>query len=120
MKTHCLIIQENKEDQTKCHMQQDDVLSYAGARLNLGLLIRNAEDAVKEGDGDRIIRCWRFFLLYFNAYRHHKYACAAFLLLARVEAISSPEEVEQLVWDRTVNRKGGNVETHSVTSDLNS
>ena len=40
----------------------DDVLSYATARLNLGLLIRCADDAVREGDGERIILCWCFFL----------------------------------------------------------
>eukprot|EP00794_Sanderia_malayensis_P008580 gene8580-9497_t len=116
VKIHSFEVQENKEDKTCGEMEQDDVLNYAGSRLNLGLLIRNAEDAVKEGDGKRIIRCWRFFLLYFKAYKHHKYAYAAFLLLARVEAISPPAEAEQLVWDRTVNRKGG--KGRNISCDL--
>ena len=116
VKTHSLTIQDNKEERKRTEEQDDDVLNYAGTRLNLGLLIRNAEDAVKEGDGNRIIRCWRFFLLYYKAYRHHKYAYAAFLLLARIEAISSPQEVEQLVWDSIVNKKGG--KGRNVSCDL--
>eukprot|EP00794_Sanderia_malayensis_P017142 gene17142-18864_t len=89
VKIHSFEVQENKEDKTCGEMEQDDVLNYAGSRLNLGLLIRNAEDFVKEGDGKRIIR---------------------------VEAISPPAEAEQLVWDRTVNRKGG--KGQNISCDL--
>ena len=33
--------------------------------LSLGLLLMEFEDAVKEGDGLRILRWWRYFLLFF-------------------------------------------------------
>ncbi len=71
------------------------------------MILKNVNDAVSEGDGDRIIRCWRFFLLYFRAYGHHKYAYAAFLLISNVTAALTPMKAHQLIWNRTTNRKGG-------------
>ena len=81
--------------------------SYSCARLILGLLIKNADDAVREGDGDRIIRCWRFFMLYYKAYGHHKYAIAAFRLLANISSILTEEKAHRLIWNRTISNKGG-------------
>ena len=105
---HSLVIEAESHVQAADKKNsRDDVFNYASARLNLGLLLQNADDAVKEGDGPRIIRCWQFFLLYFKAYGHHKYAYAAFLLLTKVKATLTPAEAEQLIWNRTVNRKGG-------------
>eukprot|EP00794_Sanderia_malayensis_P020714 gene20714-22747_t len=97
----------DKTDTTTITSAGDDVFNYCTARLNLGLLIRNADDAVKEGDGGRIIRCWKLFILLYKAYGHHKYAYAAFLLQSNVNAIFTQAQVEQVVWNRTVNRKGG-------------
>ena len=37
----------------------DKVSLYAREVLTLGLLWHNYHDLVKEGDGDRIIRCWK-------------------------------------------------------------
>ncbi len=95
--------------------EQDDVFNYVTARLKLGLLLKNVDDAVKEGDGRRIICCWRFFLLLYKAYNHHKYAIAAFHLISRVDALLTPVQAEPLIWNRTVNRKGGEEETYRVT-----
>lgn len=108
-KTHSLVVEpeNNKQAAGEKNLSQDDAFNYASGRLNLGLLVQNADDAVKEGDGSRIIRCWQFFLLYYKAYGHHKYAYAAFLLLAKVKATLTPAEAEQLIWNRTVTRKGG-------------
>ena len=97
----------DKTDTAKIASVRDDVFNYCTARLNLGLLIRNADDAVKEGDGERIIRCWKLFMLFYKAFGHHKYAYAAFSLQSKVSAIFTQAQAEQLVWNRTVNRKGG-------------
>ncbi len=96
--------------------EQDDVHNYVTARLKLGLLLKNVDDAVKEGDGERIILCWRFFLILYKAYGHHKYAIAAFHLLSRVDAIFTPMQAEQLIWNRTINRKGG--KGRNISCDL--
>ena len=63
-----------------------------------------------------MLRCCKFFLLYYKAYGHHKYAYAAFLLQARVKSIYTEAQAEQIIWNRTVNRKGG--KGHNILCDL--
>ena len=94
----------------------DDVFSYACSRLLMGLLIRNADDAVREGDGEHIIRCWRFFLLYYKAFGHHKYAIAAFHLIANVTAVLTEQQAHQLTWNRFVSNRGG--KGHNMSNDF--
>ena len=43
---------------------QDDMLNYQKALLEYGMHILNFWDAISEGDGERIMRCRQFFLLY--------------------------------------------------------
>ena len=45
------------------HQQLDTVSEYAKEVLSLGLLLLKFNDSVHEGDGNRILRCWRYFLL---------------------------------------------------------
>ena len=40
----------------------DHVRAYAKEVISLGLLYKEFVDAIREGDGERIIRCWRYFL----------------------------------------------------------
>lgn len=58
--------------------------NYASAVLTDGLLLLEFRDAIHEGDGQRIMRCWKFMLLYFFSSGHNKYALEAFNLLANV------------------------------------
>ena len=46
---------------------EDGVFSYACQLLSLGLLYREFSDSIKEGDGHRVLRCWRYLLLVFKA-----------------------------------------------------
>ena len=80
---------------------------YACTRLSFGLFVANFDDAVKEGDGERILRSWKFALLIFKAYNHSKYALASLLLQAGVSAMLTPRQAHRLTWNRTVNTKGG-------------
>jgi len=68
----------------------DKVLAYAREMMSLGLLLAEFKDAVKEGDGPRVIRCWRFLLPIFRAARRNNYAIQAFTLLAKRYALLSP------------------------------
>ena len=43
--------------------QSDKYKSYATDLLSLGLFYLEFADSIKEGDGQRIIRCWRFLLV---------------------------------------------------------
>ena len=67
-------------DETSC----DHVLEYAQKLLTLGLLYMEFINGVKEGDGERIKQCWRYFLLLFKATgRKKNYSIEAFTLLAQ-------------------------------------
>ena len=45
---------------------QDDMYNYQKALLDYGMVILNFFDAISEGDGVRIIRNWKFILLYLH------------------------------------------------------
>lgn len=87
--------------------KSDDRFNYACVRLALGMLLRNFDDAVKEGDGVRILRCWTIAMLIFCAHHHNKYALASFYLQAATQAILTPRQAHSLTWNRTVNNHGG-------------
>ena len=85
---------------------RDGVVEYASEVLTLGLLLIEFEDAIREGDGDRICRCWQFFLLIFKATGRTNYSIEAFILLAQLNFVFSPRMAAQLKWSRTVNTHG--------------
>ena len=94
------------EDEKENEKPRDDRYRYATLRLAMEILLRNVDDAVKEGHGERIIRYWKFAMLIYRAYNHNKYALAALRLQAYIMAMLTPKESEILVWKRTVNNKG--------------
>lgn len=63
-------------------------------------------DAIREGDDDRIIRCWRFFLPLFKSTQRKNYAVESFILLAQLDFLFSPRMAAQLKWNCTVNIHG--------------
>ena len=85
----------------------DDMFNYQCSLLDHGLLYLNFRDAVAEGDGARIIRCWKFLLIQFwQESRKSKYALEALYLLFQIHALLTPCEAHQLVWNRSVNNHG--------------
>eukprot|EP00731_Ephydatia_muelleri_P025442 Em0017g525a len=51
----------------------DCVMEYAKETLSLGLLLLEFNDAIREGDGCRVLRCWKFLFLFFRAAGHKNY-----------------------------------------------
>lgn len=98
---------DSKSPSTKEKKEKDDKYDYATARLSMGLLLKNFDDAIKEGDGERILRGWKFALPIYRAFNHNKYALAALQPQANVKAILNPREAHWLTWNRTVNNRGG-------------
>ena len=86
--------------------QVDTVHEYAKEVLSLGLLLLEFKDSVHEGDGNRILRCWRYFLPLFKALDRTNYAIEAFTLLAQEKYLLSPRMAMQLKWSRTINVHG--------------
>lgn len=94
----------------------DGVYEYARETLTLSLLYEEFHDSIREGDGPRDIRCWKFLLLAFKASRRKNYAIEAFTLLAQ-EGFLFPERLkQQLLWSRFVNTVGK--PGHNISCDL--
>ena len=100
----------------------DGVLEYACAVLNDGLFLLEFRDAIHEGDGERIARCWKAMLLYFSFGKRSKYALEAVHLQAALNACVSPALRQEILWCRVVNTQGGagrNIPTDLFMEHLN-
>ena len=97
--------------------QEDHVTNYASLVIGFGLMAENFHDACREGDGRRLLRCWKFLLIHFKANGRTKYALEAFRLIAQTSALLSPRKAHQLIWNRTCNPNGGN--GNNIPLDLN-
>lgn len=73
-------------------------------------------DAVKENDGLRMIRHWKFDMFEFFEKNHPKYFIFGHRLLANVAGATSERVKHQLIWERTVNVKGG--ASRNIPKDL--
>lgn len=85
----------------------DGVFNYACAVLNDGLLLLEFRDAIHEGDGPGVMRCWKFLMLYFRHFHHYKYALEGFYTLAQVHILASQRLRNQIMYSRVVNTRGG-------------
>ena len=80
---------------------RDGVCEYAQEVLSLGLLYMEFNDAIREGDGERILRCWRYFLLWEKELLHRSFHSALPIRVFFTERMRM-----QLLWNRTVNVYG--------------
>ena len=83
----------------------DAVHVYALDILNLGLIYKGFHDAVKEGDGDRVIRYWKVLMVLFKETGKRNYSKEAFLLILQLHSLSERAATE-VKWSRFVNRRG--------------
>ena len=69
------------------------------ALLENRILILNFSDAISEGDGERIMRCWRFLLLYLRSDGQStgKYSLEALYLMCQINALLSPQTDHRLI-----------------------
>lgn len=93
----------NGEEAETC---DDKVYVYATELLSLGLLWHAFHDAVKEGDGDRILRYWKILLIIYKSSNNHNYAKEAVNLLLQYYYMFSERQKAQLLWSRCINTKG--------------
>ena len=94
----------------------DQVQLYAHQVLNLGLVWHGFSDAIKEGDGDRILTYYKFLLNIFKAGNCFNYCKETVILLTQVYCLFSDRQVAQLKWSRCINTKGSR--GHNVPCDL--
>lgn len=82
----------------------DHTQEYAKEVLSLGLFYMEFQDAIREGDGHRVLR---YLLLWFRLTGHNKYAVEAMTLLSQYYYLFTPRLAEQLIWSHFVNTRGG-------------
>jgi hypothetical protein len=84
----------------------DGVLNYARHVLSLGLLHAEFDDAIHEGDGVRVLQCWKIFLPLFKCANRKNYAIESLNLLWQFHIALSPRQAMQLMWSRFINTQG--------------
>lgn len=95
--THLLLPSSTKSE--------DGVTSYARELLTLGLIWLQLYDAIKEGDGDRILLAWKIMIPVFKATNHRNYLKEAVNLVLQVKTLSE-RKAGQLLWSRCINTQG--------------
>ena len=68
----------------------DGVYAYGVEMLSLGLFYMLFKDAIKEGNGEEVLRCWKYFVPIFKASGRTNYSIEAFLTLYRCHYTLSP------------------------------
>ena len=99
----------------------DGVYMYATDLLTLAVLWHGFHDSIKEGDGDRILRYWKFLLIIFKVTKHYNYAKETVNLLLQHHMMADRQKA-QLLWSRCVNTRGvagGNIPCDLHNEHLN-
>ena len=91
--------------------EQDHLYNYSRNALVLTYIVKNFIDARKHGDGERLIRIYKYFLLYFKIDKRTKYSFQTLHLLSQIEFLLPPGMSHELRWNRFVNNKG-NLDTN--------
>ena len=86
--------------------KQDKVFVYASELLTLGLFHMDYKDAIKQGDGYRVLCCWKYMMLFFKVSNRKNYSLEALRLLYQYHFSMSPRQKEQLIWSHFINTKG--------------
>jgi len=87
--------------------ESDKVHLYATQILTLGLLWHGFNDAIREGDGDRIMIYYKFLLNLFKAVRCFNYCKEVVILSTQYHCrLFSERQAAQLKWSRCVNSNG--------------
>ena len=85
---------------------KDGIYNYGRVFCHHASLALEFKDAWAEGDGERVWRCWKLFMLHFQANGRRKYAWEA--LRQQMQLASLPPPLAfQLKWGRFVNVHGG-------------
>ena len=105
-------------------VKADDVYNYNCALLTDSFLFFNFLDAIKQGDGLRIIRQYKYMMLYYKADGCHstKYSLECLYQFFLVYGLLSERDSERFLWNRSVNNsqtKGTNIPLDENTEHSN-
>ncbi len=101
---------------------EDHLYNYHSAKLVFGLLLMEFNDAIKEGDGERLLDVYKVALLIYKEHGKTKYAYEVLLFLVKIYGILSKHDAHNLKWNRFFNKhgtKGGNIPLDLRMEQLN-
>ena len=75
----------------------DRVKEYTMETLSLGLFLLEFKDAIREGDGTRVLRCWKYLLIIFRVTGHTNYCLEALNFLTQNYYTLPPRYAEQML-----------------------
>ena len=90
--------------------------SYFKIVLSLGMFYMEFVDSIKEGDGARVHRCWKYLLPIFKSSKRKNYSIEALHFLFEYEYTASPMHCHQMLWSRFINTVGK--PGHNIPADL--
>lgn len=96
--------------------EQDKIYDYITKLVSLGLFYMEFCDSIREGDGERVLRCWKFLLPIFKNSGRKNYSLEALYFLYQYEFLLPPQQAERLLWSRFVNTHG--IIGHNIPGDL--
>ena len=85
-------------------------------RKRAGCFYIEYADAIREGDGDRVLRCWRYLLPIFKSSGRTNYSIEALTFLQQQQYLLTPRQSAELVWNRFINVHG--VRGRNIPCDL--
>ena len=85
---------------------ENGVYDYSRHLLTIGCLYLEYKDAIKEGDGMRVLQCWKYLLPIFQNSGRKNYTIEAFKLLYQYYYGLPPRHAQQLLWSRFINTQG--------------
>lgn len=98
------------------YLYSDRANVYSRRLLSLGLFYLEYSDAIREGDGERVLRCWRYMLPMFVSSGRKNYAIEAFNLLLQHDFSLPPRQAAELIWGRFINTSG--LQGRNLPNDL--
>jgi len=97
----------SEKDQKTTPELEDHIFNYGCLHLSLGLLLCDAEDSVKEGDGDRLSRVWKFLTFIYRFGGGNKYALSGLWIQASLLGLLTPKDAHKFKWNRFAGLKEG-------------
>ena len=94
------------------------ILNYTRSVLLLGLLRLNHTDAIRMGDGQRIMDIHMYLCLLYKTFKCPKYAYGMLKTIVQIKVLLTERLAHRLVWNRTVNHRGKPDSNHPNDLDL--
>ena len=106
------------QDQPQDHERADQLYNYSRTALSLSLLAWDFHDATQLADGERVVRLYKYLMLYFKASDKTKYSYHSLRLLAQLKCFLTERKAHELTHNRFVNNKGGIRNNHPCDLDM--